>query len=787
MTTGPGRRLPKVFAARKEEPRARRASDVIVLLLSVAGLALLSLVAKPPSGFEATLVEIAAAFPPALDGLWRLVIGFLGWFGAGVVVAAVLRRRWPLLRDLLVAAAVAIAVGGLAGWLVEGSWELVWDRALTGEAPWLPWLRLTLPGSVVATASPMLSRPVRRLGWLLLVSSVVAAVMLGAASPTLAATGFLIPLIGAAATHLVFGSSRGRPGLDDVRAGLEALGVDVRDMAIAGRQRAGVFVVDVTDAEGRSLVAKVYGRDAVDTQVVATLWRNLWFRDEVRLRPGRLHQVEHEALLTLLAAQAGLPTQPVVAAGMTPDEDAVLVLEGRGSPMPASWTDEHARRMWAALETLHGVGIAFGQVDRSHLLVDGVEVGFVDYRGATLGAGPLARREDRVQALVASVLAVGEEQATEIADDVIGRDGLVELLPLLQADALTRDQRDELDDQGLDIDEVRDRLASRLEVEAPELERLRRVSWGAVAQTALLVLAFLGLSAAFAGLDLNDLIDQLAGASWWFVAAGLVIAQLPRLTQAVSALGASPVPIPLSRLYVLQLAQSYIGLAVPSAAGRVALNVRFFQRHGLPTGTALTVGALDGFSGFISQMILFLTIFLFTDFSLDLDLDSDVASGVVRLLAIVVAVGVVAAIATAAVPRLRHLVVDRVRGILSEARDTLRGLGSPRRLSLLFGGNLGTEILFAVALGAFALAMGYPIGLPELIFINVSVSLLAGALPIPGGVGVAEGALMFGLAWAGMPEEAAFAAALSYRIAMFYLPPAWGFFAFRRLERNKHL
>jgi uncharacterized protein (TIRG00374 family) len=93
----------------------------------------------------------------------------------------------------------------------------------------------------------------------------------------------------------------------------------------------------------------------------------------------------------------------------------------------------------------------------------------------------------------------------------------------------------------------------------------------------------------------------------------------------------------------------------------------------------------------------------------------------------------------------------------------------------------------AVGLGAFVVALGQPIGLGELIFINVTVSLLAGLIPIPGGIGVVEGGLMLGLARAGMPEELAFAAAILFRFATFYLPPAWGFFAFRWLERNKHL
>jgi len=39
----------------------------------------------------------------------------------------------------------------------------------------------------------------------------------------------------------------------------------------------------------------------------------------------------------------------------------------------------------------------------------------------------------------------------------------------------------------------------------------------------------------------------------------------------------------------------------------------------------------------------------------------------------------------------------------------------------------------------------------------------------------------------GLPEESVFAVALLYRIATFYLPPVWGFFALRWLERNRSL
>jgi glycosyltransferase 2 family protein len=38
-----------------------------------------------------------------------------------------------------------------------------------------------------------------------------------------------------------------------------------------------------------------------------------------------------------------------------------------------------------------------------------------------------------------------------------------------------------------------------------------------------------------------------------------------------------------------------------------------------------------------------------------------------------------------------------------------------------------------------------------------------------------------------MSPEAAVAAVLLYRISTYYLPPLWGFFALRWLQRNRYL
>ena len=67
------------------------------------------------------------------------------------------------------------------------------------------------------------------------------------------------------------------------------------------------------------------------------------------------------------------------------------------------------------------------------------------------------------------------------------------------------------------------------------------------------------------------------------------------------------------------------------------------------------------------------------------------------------------------------------------------------------------------------------------------MSLFAGLLPIPGGIGVSEAGLTYGLTAAGVPTETAFAIAIAYRFASFYLPPIWGWFCYRWLVKRRYL
>jgi uncharacterized membrane protein YbhN (UPF0104 family) len=292
------------------------------------------------------------------------------------------------------------------------------------------------------------------------------------------------------------------------------------------------------------------------------------------------------------------------------------------------------------------------------------------------------------------------------------------------------------------------------------------------------------------GVDFSELREDLQGASWGWIIAGAVVAQLPRVTQAISTLGSIPVRLPFGPVYALQLATSYMNLALPSSIARMAVTVRFFQRQGVAPAVAVTSGAIDSFTGNVIQAVLLVLLLIFSSATLNLDVSAPDSSGITDLLLLLIGIAVVVVLAVVLSRPGRRAIAaarERVGRWWPQVRGTLSALRGSHKLAQLILGNLATEILFATALGMFTRGLGYPLSLADLLVVNLSVSLFSMFIPVPGGIGVVEGGLLVGLTAAGVPESAAFASIILYRITTFYLPPVWGWFALNWLRRNRFL
>jgi uncharacterized protein (TIRG00374 family) len=141
-------------------------------------------------------------------------------------------------------------------------------------------------------------------------------------------------------------------------------------------------------------------------------------------------------------------------------------------------------------------------------------------------------------------------------------------------------------------------------------------------------------------------------------------------------------------------------------------------------------------------------------------------------------------VAVLAVPKLHARVVPGIRTAVSSLWSVAR---IRRKRVELFGGNIGSELLYALALGATCLAYGVDLNLAQLVFVNTAASVLSSLVPVPGGIGAAEAAISTGLIAMGVDESTAFAIAITQRLSTFYLPPIWGYVSLRWLVRRGYV
>ena len=721
------------------------------------------------------------------DGLWRTA--FIGAFVlAVVIVAAVLvRRRWALGRDVVVALLVVIVASILLGRLVESGW-FAFDFGV-----WSPWgfpeLHIACVTALVAVAAPELVRPVRLLAEGLVALGALGAVVLGAALPSGALGALAVGLGAASLVRLAFGTAAGVPATGRVRDALGALGVDVADLAPSAAQQMGAAEYVGRDAGGRHLVVRVLGRDSQDTQRMARRWRLLVYRDPPRsVGPGRLEQVEHEALAILMAAEAGVRVPEVVTAALGPDGDAILVTrQPAADPLelasPEQVSEAALRRLWDQVSRLHAAGISHGRLNAGNVVIDDDGPVLVGLAAATLAAPQSAIDIDVAELLVACTVLVGPDRALPAAIAGVGADAVRGALPYLQRAALTPHVRDLARAHELALNDLRAAAADATGAELAKPPPLYRIRLRDLLLTALVAVAAYLLIKQLAQIGFGTIAEELEGANLAWVLLGLILAQLALVFGGISLRGSVATPLALWPCVVVQSALKVVNLTIPGSAGRIAFNVRFLQRMGAPTAEAVSAGAVDDISETVVQILLLVLLLPLVDLDVDAgELAGGVSPGRVVLTILIVFAVVIAVVL--AIPQLRAKVLPAMR----PAFTNLRTVAKTRRKRLeLFGGNLGSEVCYALTLGSVCLAYGVDLNLAQLLVVNVAASALSSLVPVPGGVGAEEAAITAGLVAMGVDDSTAFAIALTHRVCTYYLPPIWGAFALRWLGRKGYV
>ena len=785
------------YAAPRDQPRVRRATDMVGLVASLLALAGI-VAAQPPGSLERSFLRFLRAFPTWLGPVWATLIGVLiVWVGV-LLVVPLISGRPRIVVEALLAVVLAGLLALLSARLATGDWP--GGQAISGLSSDLhfPGVRLAMAAALICVVNAHLTRPLASAGRRILALGAIGALLQGSTTVGGTAAAVLVGIAAGAAVRLALGTSAGLPTIADVAAALTDLGVRAADLQAADHQAAGVFLVRAREPGGGALTIKVYGRDAYDNQMLEKFWRTIWYRDAGPSVSGlnRSQGAEREALLTLLARNAGAPTAEVVTAGATARGASLVVLRVSGTPLeslPREQVDDAAlRESWSTVERLGEANVAHGRISPACVRVDRAsgKVSFVDFGGGTVAPDENDRLTDRAQLLATTAAAAGTERAVSAALASIGRDEVTALLPYLQQAACGQALRRALKAAAIDVDDLREAAAAAAGSEPPELARLRRVTWETLLQAALLVLAGIAVLSFVGGVDFDQFKQALRDASWGWIAAGVIVAQLPRVTQAIATRASVPVQVPLGPVYMLQLANSYMNLAVPTSFASIAVGVRFMQRQGVPLAAAVTSGTINTLANNIVQGVMLAALLLFSGATLNLDIGTPSASGATHILLLLLGL-LLAAWALIVLLGYAERARSWVRGHFShwwpEVRSAFTALRASNKLGELVLGNVATEVLFATALGLFARALGFPLSIADLLVINLSTSLFSSLIPVPGGIGVVEGGLVVGLSSDGMEQSAAFAAVLLYRISTFYLPPIWGWVALKWLRRHKYL
>ncbi len=783
-----------VFAAPSGAPRVRWVTDLFSAGVSASLVVLLILVAGTRATVDDVTLDFVVEFPGWL--LWlaqaAYVVGVV--YGLGLLIGVgLLAKGWlEALRDMLLAAALAVVIVFAMSRMIDGRWPEFAIFDLNETRTTFPAFFVTTATAIQAAASPWLTAPMRKIGWGFTLAAIGGSV-LGAVTTVSDALGaLLVGLFSAAIIRYALGTSAGLPSTNRVRSGVTDLGIDLGALSYLDQQPGRSSLLSGSTTDGAPVFVSVLGRDAWSSRRLTQLWRDAWYQDDrAQYGSDRRQEVEHESLVMLLAKERHVPVPELVTVGTTSLDDAILVTELFDHTLadlsPDDVEDALLSSLWTELDQLHRADISHGSIDAAHVWFDtSGTMQLMGFGDSVIHPTDDQRRQDDASMLVMTTLGVGADRAIAAARQVKGDEAVVAMLPFLQTAALNTRLRHNVKTQKLKLGPLRKQVAAAIDVDAPQPRQLTRVTWKSV-----LMLAFVGFAAytiigGLADVGFDTILNTLSDARWGFVLLGLFLAAATNWTDAVALAAISPRPIPVGVTTIEQFAIGFVNIAVPSAAGQVATNARFFEKFGVSPVTSTTTGAISSLIGFVAQIILVVLTIVVGAGSIDLS-ELQGGGGAIRLVVMALAIFVGVAIVVALVPAWRKWAIGVLRGPLDEMKNAFKILEDPKSAVVALGGALGTQILYGAGFAMCVLAVGGSISLGEAIFINVAVSLFAGLMPVPGGIGVTEAGMTAGLAAVGVDSDVALSAVLVYRLVSYYLPPLWGYLSLRWLERHDYM
>lgn len=769
----------RVWLAASESSRLHRRADA-----TIAGLALVVAVA---------LMGWTAAYPLSADRLNRVGSAWLAGGARWPVVAVASAAGLAFLVLLVVgsyrlgrqdrrhvtwALAAALAACVVSAVLLRG-WEAARGSGLRlGGFAGRP-MAVVVDAALIAgaVASEVLRRgPRRRWGEATLLVLLIAGLADG--------TTRVIPLVlavagGSMAGHGVrfaVGASTIRPSPWELAEWMRARGT-----AVTGALMVGAAAPDALEgklADGSVIDVRLADRDSSFTAMLSRAWSALRLRPPVAghvplTSRARLREL---ALACFLAEKAGVRAPEVLL--MEPVEDRTMVVVTRrpaGWPLCEPLPPVTATALFAALRSLHRAGVAHRGLQAESLLAHGPEVAFASMDHAAPGASEISRRLDLAQLLSTVGRLSGAATAVAAMRSGYGPVDEAAVASVLQPLALAPWGWRAMRASAGGLAELRSELIGPGATVPPvPLERFR---WRTVVSVGAMVLAAYVVAGQLSTVNLLSTLRRMSF-GWFGVAlAGSLITYV---AAAANLEAFVPRRLALHRSFMVQMAAGFVGVAMPSTLGYVAVNARYLSREQVDQPSVAAAITLSQVSNAVTTVVTVAVLALLTGTGLsnvrlipgtDLLLGAAAAAGLVALLALVPQTRV--RLARYVIPHLRDLVPKLVDAV----SHPVRLLVSVAASTLL---NAGYVLAFVAAL----VAVGAHPPIVATIIVYLLGSFVGSAAPTPGGLGGVEAALAAGLATIGVPASEAIPAVVVFRFATFWLPIPAGWVAYVALQRS---
>ena len=530
----------------------------------------------------------------------------------------------------------------------------------------------------------------------------------------------------------------------------------------------------------------VYDRDQQAAGAVYRVYRSVLLLAQVpRNAPLSVDRaVEHRALLSYAAEDAGAPTPRLRALVRVGPEAAALAYEHHEGTTLAQrnpgCSDAELRQIWDAVDRLHARHVTHrGLTADRILLTDDGQAMLLDPGDGDVAASDLQVRLDLAQLIAELSLYVGADRTADLALEKAGADEMLAVVPLLQPVALARSTRKALRRHRDVLPALRTRLLAAVpggEVAPVQLERIRlRTLLTLVASVA----AFYLLAGELAKASLGGV---LRSANWHWGIAALALSATTYVGATISLSGFVAERLPFFRTLLAQVAGSFVTLVTPAAVGGAALNIRYLQRRKIPAAVAAASVGVAQVMAFVLHILLILIFAAIAGTSAKEPIQPPKWAWFVLAGLVVVALGLFA------VPAVRRVLRARVSPIFGQVLPQLLEVAQhPRKLAQGIGGTLLLSLSYILCLAVCVAAFGPSVPIASIAVVYLTGSAIGSILPTPGGIGGVEAALTAGLTAAGLPGAVAVSAVLLFRLLTFWLPVPFGWAALSYLERKQAL